>query len=202
MNITNWCEEGTCPTIPIPIPTDASLGSPHDCPLRLTISHHSRSWSKGSGGSRQERAEWLDWTVRNTTALARLYQPPYGERGIELKESGALIGAVGLVPCCGPFETLPTFRALLAEPPSGLFTAEIGLFWAVSAAQRGRGYATEAARALTDFAFGALNLKRIVATTEYDNPASIAVMRHLGMIIDSNPHPTPEWFQVVGVLVR
>jgi RimJ/RimL family protein N-acetyltransferase len=155
--------------------------------------------------SRQARAAWLDWTIRNYTALARLRQPPYGERGIALmdaNDAGPLIGAVGLVPGYGPFDTLPTWRSQSKLAPSGLFTPEIGLFWALGTAHRGHGYATEAARALIAFTFDALALKRIVATTEYDNAASIAVMRRLGMIIDTNPNPTPEWFQVVGVLAN
>ncbi len=65
---------------------------------------------------------------------------------------------------------------------------------------RGRGYATEAARALVDFAFGPMRLARIVATTEYDNGASQAVMRHLGMRMHENALDQPAWFQVVGIL--
>ena len=42
--------------------------------------------------------------------------------------------------------------------------------------------------------------KRIVATTEYDNRASMGVMRKLGMRLERNPFPDPPWFQVVGFL--
>jgi len=94
---------------------------------------------------RTERQEWLEWTVRNDRALARLYQPPYGDRAIVLQ-------------------------------------------------------ATEAARALVAFAFAHLHLKRIVAMTEEDNTASIAVMQRLGMTVQRHPDPAPEWFQVVGIL--
>jgi ribosomal-protein-alanine N-acetyltransferase len=155
--------------------------------------------------SREERAEWLAWTVRSYTALARLHQLPYGERAIVLKASatpGEVIGLVGLVPSYGPFGTLPALRDLPTAPPSGLYSPEIGLFWALREMHRGNGYATEAARTLIAFAFGALNLKRIVATTDYDNAASIAVMQRLGMTVERNPHPAPAWFQVVGVLAQ
>lgn len=57
-----------------------------------------------------------------------------------------------------------------------------------------------AARAVVDYAFGALRLGRIVATTEHDNEASMSVMRKLGMRVERNPHPEPPWFQVVGIL--
>ncbi len=147
-----------------------------------------------------ERREWLAWSVMNYTALERLYQPPYGDRAVVLKASETLIGAAGLVPSCGPFDKLPYFRARSSEPPSGLIRPEMGLFWALGAAYRGQGYATEAARALVDFVFVEMGWKRLVATTDYTNTASIAVMKRLGMTIERNPDPTPEWFQIVGIL--
>jgi RimJ/RimL family protein N-acetyltransferase len=143
-----------------------------------------------------ERRAWLDWTIRNYTALARLYQPPFGDRAIVLKATQTLIGAVGLVPSYGPFETLPLFGGHASDR----FTLEMGLFWALGVPFRGHGYATEAAQAVIEYAFSELNLKRIVAMTEHDNAASIAVMMRLGMIMQRNPHATPEWFQTVGIL--
>ena len=46
---------------------------------------------------------------------------------------------------------------------------------------RGRGYATEAAGALVDYAFSELRLHRIQATTSSANPDSYRVMERLGM---------------------
>ena len=57
-----------------------------------------------------------------------------------------------------------------------------------------------AARAVIDHSFAELSMARIVATTERDNLASIAVMRRLGMRVEHNPLPDPPWFQVVGWL--
>ncbi len=147
-----------------------------------------------------ERRQWIEWSVRNYVALARMYQPPYGDYALVRKTDDALIGAVGYVQSYGPFGKLPYFRARSNEPVSELFTPQFGLFWALGKAHQGQGYATEGARALIDHAFAHLNLKHIVATTEYDNHASIAVMRRLGMIVERNPDPTPPWFQLVGVL--
>ncbi|MDX6533520.1 MAG: hypothetical protein QOF68_1264, partial [Gaiellales bacterium] len=73
-------------------------------------------------------------------------------------------------------------------------------YWALKPEARGNGYATEAARALIDWAFDNLELARIVATTEDDNSASQAVMRRLGMRVERNPDNEPAWFQVVGCL--
>ena len=147
-----------------------------------------------------ERAEWLQWTILSYTQLAKLYQPPYGERAIVHKHMQRLIGACGFVPCLDAFEQ---FSALSPAPrPSRHWrtTPEVGLFYAITPALRGQGYATEAAQALVDYAFQHLRLKRIIATTTYDNAASIGVMRKLGMRIERNPGPEPPWLQIVGVL--
>ena len=146
----------------------------------------------------QIRRSWLDWTVRNYTELDRLNQPPYGDRAVELRENGRLAGLVGLVPLLAPFGQLPTFGSQADAP----FSAEVGLFWMISPAMQGRGLATEAARALVGFAFDVLKMGRILAGTEYENFASIAVMRKLGMRIERNPFPSPAWFQIAGILQR
>jgi RimJ/RimL family protein N-acetyltransferase len=125
-----------------------------------------------------------------------LHQPPYGDRAIVQKESDALVGAVGFVPCLAPFAQLPS----QGGQANARFTPEVGLFWALAPAHRGRGLATEAARAMVRFAFDELRVRRVVATTDFDNAASIAVMRRLGMTVERNAFPTPPWFQVVGVL--
>jgi RimJ/RimL family protein N-acetyltransferase len=144
----------------------------------------------------KRRREWLEWTVRNYEQLALLYQPPYGERAIEHKESGRFVGLVGLVPLLAPFGQLPSFGGV----EGARFSAEVGLFWALTPARQRQGYATEAARALVDHAFDTLKLGRVLAGTQRDNRASIAVMRRLGMRIEDNPYPEPPWFEVTGIL--
>lgn len=147
-----------------------------------------------------ERRAWLGWSVRNHTALANLGQPPYGDRAMVLKATNTLIGLVGLVPAFGPFQRLPAFRKS-GEVEDQFNQPEFGLFWATTPEHQGQGYATEAAQAVIDYSFQHMNIRRIIATTEYDNAASMAVMRRLGMTIDQNPTPgDPHWFQVVGVL--
>lgn len=59
---------------------------------------------------------------------------------------------------------------------------------------------TEAASAMVTYAFEQLHVKRIIATTTYDNIASIIVMRKLGMNLKKNPLSSPSWLQVVGVI--
>lgn len=147
-----------------------------------------------------QRAEWLRWTVLNYDQLAWLYQPPYGDRAIVRKATGQLIGVCGFVPSFGPFAQLPAFAPSGTATQSQLNMPEFGLFYAVSLAHQGQGYAVEATRALIAYAFDHLHLRRIVATTTYDNAASIRVMEKVGMQIERNPYPEPSWFQVVGIL--
>ncbi|RMF80046.1 MAG: N-acetyltransferase [Chloroflexi bacterium] len=147
-----------------------------------------------------ERRFWLEWQIMSYTALSALYQPPYGDRALILKATGELIGSVGWVPSYGPFDKLPYFRARSTEPSSELARPEMGLFWVLGESHRGQGYATEAAQKMIDFMFNDFGLKRIVATTEYDNAASIAVMKRLGMTVERNPDDEPAYFQVIGIL--
>ena len=146
----------------------------------------------------EPRPEWLEWTAATYGQLEALRQPPYGERAICLRDGGALVGMVGVVPSMGPFAQLPGFGG--AVGPAERMRPEVGLYWALAPEHRGNGYATEAARAVIEHGFGELRLARIVATTERDNLASIAVMRRLGMRVEQNPLPDPHWFQVVGWL--
>ena len=146
-----------------------------------------------------ERRQWLQWTILSYEELAKLYQPPYGERAVVLKQTEQLIGACGFVPCLNAFEQLPAFRSAGEGVAARLYSTEFGLFWAMSPAHQRQGYATEAATALIGYAFTELHLVRIVATTTYENAASIRVMQKLGMRIERNPYPDPPWLQVVGI---
>ena len=147
-----------------------------------------------------ERRDLLDWTVAEYKILARLHQPPLGDRAVELKANGELVGAVGLVPALNAFGMLPGFYATTGLPETTCNTPEYGLYWEIAPQHRRLGYATEAASGLIDYAFQSLRLERIIAETDYDNLASQSVMRRLGMHILHNPYPEPPRLQVVGVL--
>jgi RimJ/RimL family protein N-acetyltransferase len=150
--------------------------------------------------ARAARRAWLQWTVLGYEQRAALRQPPYGERAVMVKETGRLVGAVGLVPSYNAFALLPAFRPGSTPPAGHVYSSEVGLFYQIARADRRQGYAAEAARALIDYLFATLHLGRIIATTDYDNAASVAVMGKLGMRIERNPSPDPPWLQVVGVL--
>lgn len=100
--------------------------------------------------------EWINthpaaWTERTAAVLA-----------VTTRESGALVGAVGL--------------ALTMADRRGELGYWIGMPW------WNRGYATEAGQALLDFGFATLGLHRIMARHLARNPASGRVMQKLGMV--------------------
>jgi RimJ/RimL family protein N-acetyltransferase len=146
--------------------------------------------------NRDRRRAWLEWTVRSYDELLALSQPPYGERAVALLDTGEFVGLVGLVPLLAPFGQLPAFGSVAAAK----WEPAVGMFWSIRSSRQRRGYATEAASALADWALANLNLRRIVAGTDRDNAASIGVMRAMGMAIEENPFPEPSWFQITGIL--
>jgi RimJ/RimL family protein N-acetyltransferase len=166
----------------------------------LDIELHDADLHADKMESMAERAAWLQWSVLNYVQLAKLYQPPYGDRAAVLKSSGQFVGACGFVPCLAPFELLPGFGPGDNSGRLSRYSPEFGLFYAISPTHRRQGYATEAAQALVDYALRHLHLKRVVATTDYDNLGSLGVMRKLGMRIEKNPRREPPWLQVVGVV--
>ena len=154
----------------------------------------------GFAESDEQRTAWLHWTTMNYEQLEKLRQPPYGDRAVVLKRGNRLIGACGFVPCLGPFGQLPFFKNLVDSSVAQHHSPEVGLFYALSSAYWGHGYATEATKAMIEYAFKGLTLSRIVAATTNDNTSSIRVMDRVGMRIEKNPYPDPAWFQVVGIL--
>jgi len=82
--------------------------------------------------------------------------------GIELRSSGGVVGDCMV-------------RLLSAEHRQG----EIG--FALHPDHQGKGYATEAGRAMLAIAFGDLELHRVVGRLEARNAASAAVLERLGM---------------------
>lgn len=92
----------------------------------------------------------------------------YGMYAVERKEDGAFIGTVGL--------NNVEFKAA--------FTPAVEIAWRLDYGAWGHGYATEAARALIEYAFSELKLKEILSFTVHDNTASTHMMEKLGMTRD------------------
>lgn len=92
-----------------------------------------------------------------------------GFYALEEKEGGQCIGFAGLA------------RTNL-EPhlPDG--TVEIG--WRLATPFWGKGYVTEAGKALIEYAFGTLGLSEVVSFAVHNNERSTAVMQRIGMTRD------------------
>lgn len=89
----------------------------------------------------------------------------FGFWAVELPGEAPFLGFVGL--------SEPSFEAH--------FTPCVEIGWRLARAHWGRGFATEAARAALDHAFGPLALDEVVSFTPAPNARSRAVMERLGM---------------------
>ncbi|MFO1038487.1 MAG: GNAT family N-acetyltransferase [Geminicoccaceae bacterium] len=89
----------------------------------------------------------------------------FGPWAVEESASGEFIGCVGLL--------VPSFEAP--------FMPCVEILWRLAHEHWGKGYATEAASACLDEAFGPVGLDEVVAFTVPGNLRSRAVMERLGM---------------------
>lgn len=89
---------------------------------------------------------------------------------VELKKNGEFIGFVGLL--------VTSFEAH--------FTPAIEMGWRLASQHWGKGYATEAAKAVVDLAFTTLKLEEVVSFTVENNSRSRRVMEKIGM--HHHPH--------------
>lgn len=145
-----------------------------------------------------QRKKWLEWTIQSYEQNKMLLNPPYGDSAIVLKDSLKLIGTCGLVPILAPLGLIPYYR-YIADAEEGDFNyPEVGIFYAISSHYQCRGFAYEASKAMIDVAFERLKVRRIVGITHLYNNPSIAVLKRLGMRIETLPEH--KWMQVVGIL--
>jgi RimJ/RimL family protein N-acetyltransferase len=92
----------------------------------------------------------------------------FGLWALERRDVAGALGFTGL--------SVPEFEAA--------FTPCVEIGWRLACEHWGRGYATEAARAVVEHAFGELGLAELVAFTVPANARSLAVMGRLGMRLD------------------
>jgi RimJ/RimL family protein N-acetyltransferase len=116
--------------------------------------------SAGMGGPFDERETWGIFC--HEIACWQLFG--HGGLTITRNDTGEAVGMVEIN--AGP---------LFPEPELG---------WQLYDGHEGQGFATEAARAMLDWAFATLPLQSLVSYTGPDNVASQAVARRLGAVID------------------
>ena len=92
----------------------------------------------------------------------------FGLWAVEVADTGTFIGFTGL--------NVPRFDAP--------FTPAVEVGWRLARPAWGHGYATEAATATLDDAFGRVGLSQVVSFTSVGNLRSQAVMQRLGMTRD------------------
>lgn len=117
--------------------------------------------------SRQHSDEIAEWAneVHEEEGIGLL--------AVERRKDGAFLGMCGL-------------HHLESYPDD----VEVG--WRLAYEHWGKGYATEAATAWLDHAFGPLDVPRVISTTDPPNVRSLAVMRRLGMTFDHSAQITDE----------
>jgi len=83
----------------------------------------------------------------------------------------------------------------LAQFNARVLPGEVEIGYRLARPHWGKGYATEAARAVRDYAFGVLELPRLIAVIDPENRASLRVAEKIGMtyvrqvILDGWNHP-------------
>jgi [ribosomal protein S5]-alanine N-acetyltransferase len=92
--------------------------------------------------------------------------PAFGQRLVVERETGLVVGGIGLF---GP-------------PEDG----QVEFGYGIVESHRGRGYATEAARALVEVALGLPGVTEIVAGVDPANPASVRVLEKAGLTFRSH----------------
>ncbi|MFF9759025.1 GNAT family N-acetyltransferase [Streptomyces caelestis] len=112
-------------------------------------------------------AHWAeDFPAEGDRVIAGLFDQhpvwltPYGHRLVVERASGSVVGSIGL----------------FWPPSEGVL--EIG--YGIVASRRGRGYATEATRALTGLALTAPDVHTVSAHVEPSNPSSVRVLEKAG----------------------
>ena len=115
-------------------------------------------------GGAESAARAQEIAARSVALFERLWceDPGYGPWAAVESATGRLIGHLGL-------RHLPELGG------------ETEILYLLDSAVWGRGYATEGAAAARDYAFGALDLARLIALALPENAASLRVMEKIGM---------------------
>ncbi|HYI46622.1 MAG TPA: GNAT family N-acetyltransferase [Actinomycetota bacterium] len=116
-----------------------------------------------------DTGEWID------KQLARYTRDGFGLWAMELEETGEMIGDCGLT----------------IQDVDGVGHVEVG--WHVRRDMCNQGFATEAAKACRDFAFGEMGLTRLISLVRPENLASCRVAEKLGMTVFGHTVRGPGW---------
>lgn len=131
--------------------------------------HFATDWAQYMGGPIDADELWR-WVCAETTSWNWL---GFGSWAVTLKDSGELIGQVGI------------------NKPPRFPETEIG--WCIFPDHQGKGYASEAAKAALDWGFNTRGLTTLVSYIDAPNAPSIALAERLGAVLDASAKaPSPE----------
>jgi ribosomal-protein-alanine N-acetyltransferase len=143
------------------------------------------------GGRTRSLEETRQWLIARIWQVTR--DQATGYYAVVRKEDRKLIGVFTLS------MFLAHFLRLEGDPDPERNALEVELGYAIGTAYQRRGYATEAGKALIQYAFEKLKLRRLISGAEESaNPASYHLARKLGFRMVRNTHP--RWAGMVGVL--
>ncbi|MFG2766036.1 MULTISPECIES: GNAT family N-acetyltransferase [Streptomyces] len=134
-----------------------------------------------------ERLVLRSWTTKEATAVLEGSRSTRWADDFPAEGDRVIAGLLGEHPAW--FDAYG--HRLVVERESGLVVGSIGLFWppgegvvgigyGIVASRRGRGYATEATRALAEFALTSAEVHTVSADVEGANPASVRVLERAG----------------------
>jgi RimJ/RimL family protein N-acetyltransferase len=137
----------------------------------------------------EETRQWIAYRIW------QLKDSQLGFLAVERKADRELLGLVAL-------QHYVASWIVWEDAPSLPFaTLEVELTYALGRAHWKQGYATEACRALIDYAFRELRIPRLAYAVSGANPNSYNLMRRLGFRLGKNLHPDAVGKDdVVGVL--
>jgi [ribosomal protein S5]-alanine N-acetyltransferase len=143
---------------------DAAVADLHTERLVLRVWTTAEAATVTEGGRLDDWAEGFpaegDQVIAPLIAAEPAWLGPFGHRLIVERESGLVVGSLGLF-----------------WPPTD---GAVELGYGVALSRRGRGYAPEAVRALTAHAYTAPEVKAVFAHVEPSNPASVRVLEKAG----------------------
>ncbi|MCP2261914.1 Protein N-acetyltransferase, RimJ/RimL family [Streptoalloteichus tenebrarius] len=145
------------------------------------------SFSSSTTDLTTERLVLRTWPAGDVSAVLAGSRLPHWAEDFPAEGDGVIAGFIAESP-----ESLGEYgQRQIIERASGLVVGSLGLFWpprdgiveigyGVVASRRGKGYATEAARALAEFALRAPEVHTVRAGVELANPASVRVLEKAG----------------------
>jgi RimJ/RimL family protein N-acetyltransferase len=140
-------------------------------------------------GSTRTRAHTKRWLYFQSY---RGHHNAFGLLAVVIKETQRLIGL------CGLGEYVGHHLILESEPEHRYYPVEVELTYALGKEYWGQGFASEACRAMIDYAFRELRLRRLVTGCHPDNVRASRLQDRLGMRKERNLHP--DYQRLEGIL--